>query len=425
MVTKYLPQVLPDFSENEEYPAGVDPWSGGPTKVEPSSTIRNEGIAPNDQMAAEHYNWLNYRYGRAIKALVHGAMQRWQSSPVRVEAVETVNATSYTLQAARLAGHVVASCAIVVSDIAAAPAHHSLAVAGEASQILGSSHGLRWEELEPIADTALIDLVGDMPGVLFALRDSVRHIDRSVDFGENWITSTNVSPASGTLCALLVSGARVLASIQGAADASANRVYVSDDSGATWTAKSIGSANYTITSWATNGAGTIVAYAQNAGFGGSDKILYSTNNGNTWAVGMTVTNAVDVGTVCYSPVWDQFVVVNTEEKLFNSADGASWATRTGFGFLPTSTRAIASVGSVLCMSVELTLTTSPAVKTLPGVVYSFDFGANWHFVPLGPTDDSALRVHTVRAHGGRFVAGARGCIYLSGVLWDPAADLIV
>lgn len=423
MTHKFIPEVLPDFAESGDYPAGVDDWSATPIKVEPDGTVRAAGVTPNDQMAAQHYNWLNHRYGRGVSAFVHGAMQSWRSSLIGVFVTETVDATSYSLFHTASAGSVVASC-IVNTDQKAAPALRMLAVGGPSSdQVLLGADGHHWENSENQIGTELNDMVGELPGYIFAVAVGSRNIAHSVDFGEHWVSSANVSPASGSFKTLLVSGSRILAAITGTSDATANRVFVSDDSGATWVAKSIGSAVYSIISWATNGAGIIVAYAQNSAFGGVDKILYSTNNGNTWTVGHSAGTAIETGAVAYSSVLDQFMVINTEGKIFNSSDGASWIERTGMAYHPTTGLALAAVGPVFAMATQPTINPSPATKTTPGVVYTVDFGENWTMVPLGVVEASDFRLTTVRAHGGRFVAGAQGAIYLSAPLWIPEPDL--
>src|SRR4051812_42245235 len=82
----HLPKTpFPDWANDEDYPAGVEDWSGAPTKVEPTGTVRDAGVAPDDQMVSVHYNWLNHQYGAMLKALVHGPMNTWQGFTVSDE----------------------------------------------------------------------------------------------------------------------------------------------------------------------------------------------------------------------------------------------------------------------------------------------------------------------------------------------------
>lgn len=425
MTAKYLPQVLPDFAEDEEYPAGVEPWAGAPNKVEPAQAERDTGVSPGDQMAAQHYNWLNHRYGRGVRVLSHSAMQTWQCFPVSIEEDVVIDGDTFSLRRPSLSGVTLGSCAALINQLDGAPAHRSIIASApdSSTKIFGSSYGAVWNQLTDIADTNIVDFAGGIPGVVFAIRLGERHIDHSTDFGETWTESTNVSPASGSFSTLLVSDARVLAAITGTADGTGNRVYVSDNNGTTWTAKDIGNGAYSIISWATNGAGTIVAYAQNAGFGGVDKILYSTNNGNTWAVGHSADVGLQNGTVAYSPVWDQFMVITDDGHIYNSGDGVSWSTREGFAFLPASAKSLACVGGVFACAVKTSFVTGDPLPS--GVIYTFDFGGNWHLVNLSDMIDSDFRIRTLIEHSGRFLAGSAGKVFLSGPLWIPDADLVI
>lgn len=49
---------LKDWSSTTNYPAGIQPWSGTPTKVEPSLASAQAGIAPDQQVPAQWFNWL-------------------------------------------------------------------------------------------------------------------------------------------------------------------------------------------------------------------------------------------------------------------------------------------------------------------------------------------------------------------------------
>jgi hypothetical protein len=292
------------------------------------------------------------------------------------------------------------------------------------TDIFVSTSGARWALAERIADTEILDIAGGIPGRQFAIRVNSRHIDKSTNLGETWVTSSNVSPASSTFLTLLTSGTRVLGAITGASDATGNRVFVSDDNGATWDPVDIGGAR-SIIAWATNGEGTIAAYSQNSGFGGLDEILYSTDNGDTWAVGIAAGAALQNASMAYSPEWNQFLCVNQEGKIWNSQDGAEWIERTGLLFLPTTINSLAAVGPVFAMITAPAFTPSPDTRHAPGVLYTIDVGSTWYFAPLGQIDPSSDGLRVIRAVGGRFIVGSPGYVALSGPLWEPDPDVVI
>jgi hypothetical protein len=53
------PESLPEWATDANYPAGSDPWSGTPTRVEPSAGEIAAGSTPGTGLAAQLFNWLN------------------------------------------------------------------------------------------------------------------------------------------------------------------------------------------------------------------------------------------------------------------------------------------------------------------------------------------------------------------------------
>lgn len=73
------PDKLIDWANDETYPAGADPWSGTPTKIRPSATVRAKGWRPTYPPAAQH---LNYMFHHLINGAYNGIAQRlgnWQA----------------------------------------------------------------------------------------------------------------------------------------------------------------------------------------------------------------------------------------------------------------------------------------------------------------------------------------------------------
>jgi hypothetical protein len=61
------PDDLPDWAEDDDYPAGSDDWSAQPNKVEPSAGEKGTGFVPQDELAIDILNWLLNNRGAWIK----------------------------------------------------------------------------------------------------------------------------------------------------------------------------------------------------------------------------------------------------------------------------------------------------------------------------------------------------------------------
>lgn len=48
----------PSFAATANYPAGTDPWSGQPSKVDPGAGIKAQGFVPGQGLPAQFVNWL-------------------------------------------------------------------------------------------------------------------------------------------------------------------------------------------------------------------------------------------------------------------------------------------------------------------------------------------------------------------------------
>lgn len=71
---------IPFWSEDDNYPAGVDPWSSGPTKVQPTAGQRNSGHVPATQAPAQWENQIDHATARYIDYLADIAFQN--NSPI-------------------------------------------------------------------------------------------------------------------------------------------------------------------------------------------------------------------------------------------------------------------------------------------------------------------------------------------------------
>lgn len=122
-------------------------------------------------------------------------------------------------------------------------------------------------------------------------------------------------------------------------------------------------ASVAITSWATNGAGTIVA-----AYGSGTNVIVSTNNGATWAT------AAHNNTVMSAVVWNatssKFVLLGNDATFLycsNSANGTTWTAQTStamFGGVATSnTVAAVCDGTTVLCAVKSSSTTCAATTT--------------------------------------------------------------
>ena len=69
--------VIPFWSENANYPAGTDPWSGLPTAVPPAVALRNGGLIPKDQWPAQYENSWKRSMARYMDYLADIGFMNW------------------------------------------------------------------------------------------------------------------------------------------------------------------------------------------------------------------------------------------------------------------------------------------------------------------------------------------------------------
>jgi hypothetical protein len=60
---------IPKCATDDNYPAGVETWSGTPTKVAPSSGMLAQGVVPNQKLAAQHDNYYKGHFADALLEL--------------------------------------------------------------------------------------------------------------------------------------------------------------------------------------------------------------------------------------------------------------------------------------------------------------------------------------------------------------------
>lgn len=451
--TYYPKTPFPNWAEDDAYPAGSDPWSGGPNKIEPVEAVRDPGVQPDDQLGAQQYNWLNHAYGRLARVAAHQPLQTWQAFSV---ALETDNGPGayYTGQSESPAkGYVVASLRPKLgNELEFLPqAPFMVAFANDATG-RASAYGFHWTDVAAHPDPALVlEAYGTSTGrLLLSLLadDRVWILDQ---FGTWTSKATGAQAADGMgsgadIFAFHQAQDRYLASVRGGLFGSTQRLAISDDDGDTWTLVDLPSADYSIVRFADDGAGVISAIATDNGDPTQLRFLRSTDNGDTWSLVNSIgwAGGTSLGGLAYSPVWGQFMFVSHEfGTVYISADGGSWTVRSGLPVRPTaatidvagdgpadvsgSTRVLACIGSVFVTTTSLFINGADGiVEKVGGVLYSFDCGTSWHFVGFSHLTSISLKpVLGVIAHGGRFLVYTLGVVFTSGVVWAPGEDLSV
>lgn len=58
---------LPDVANETNYPAGANPWSSTPTKVDPGSGLASYGLVPGTKYGAQHFNYLFNSFSEGVK----------------------------------------------------------------------------------------------------------------------------------------------------------------------------------------------------------------------------------------------------------------------------------------------------------------------------------------------------------------------
>lgn len=85
------PQFDPSWATDADYPAGSDPWSATPTRVEPSAGFSAAGFAPNTIPAAQHLNYLFGTHAEHLAQLVDMFALQWRVARATPDLFNTDN----------------------------------------------------------------------------------------------------------------------------------------------------------------------------------------------------------------------------------------------------------------------------------------------------------------------------------------------
>lgn len=77
-----FPPIPLTWAENANFAAGVDPWSGTPTKVAPTTQTRDEGFVPEEPLSAEQTNYLFHFFCKAVNIMATAIVSRFDARDV-------------------------------------------------------------------------------------------------------------------------------------------------------------------------------------------------------------------------------------------------------------------------------------------------------------------------------------------------------
>lgn len=404
------------WATNATYPAGSNPWNGGPTKVQPSTAIQAAGVEPNAQFSAQEFNWLENNRQIATTIQAHAAMRDWHYAAhlltggtgtdivaVRSTAANFTNAmndrqrwisvfgpnsgdSNKLYQAVSPDARLWQSSGKVVT--VGAPFTGGYTYTSTDAGIVAGEPGVLWT----MGSTPILS--ADMGATW---NENQHYTNGAITLGMHWAPfsgGTYIAVNSdGGVCVGTSAGASTNHTIAGVTDFVA--------------AGGVGYAEIT-----DNGAGTICFVAR-ANADTNYSIFTSTDSGATWA--KTLSLAGTHASIVYNAASGVFAAFD-DSGLFYAGTGSVWTTKTT-GITPGSTfvgRAkMASAGPAIAFAYGIT-------GLWRGVVYTFDLGATWNTWAFA----SANGIQALRGANGRLYALADDKIWQSGQLASPDADLV-
>jgi hypothetical protein len=396
------------WATDPAYPAGSNPWSGGPTRINPGSAALAAGAAPVTQAPAQVINYQLGTVGDTLstQALVtyHAALTNWDQA-LYAPAGSLVPKFLLAVPAPNGAGAILPNrpSTFIISG-----------TAGGSNQGAKASQDLRSFDVTvgvggfgPL-QTLAVDDVGTMFG---GLATSV--CKSSTDGGQTYGTFTPGLIVS--LEAVYYTGTNYVVAAGGSSTTATAL-------GGSWSAPSLYLSNSTaiqIVGNRTNGAAAtaivILVFSNTTGH----RIAYqSTNNGTTWTLGQDFGAAP--ANITYSQAWGLWVVLNTNGELWTSSDGFSWTKRNtaaSLNIVPLFGRS-AAIG--FAITAIVLRTSGGGFNNQIGIAYTFDLGATWYESYFGDLS-GASTLHNIIVANGRLYACDDTKVYISGVLETPSA----
>lgn len=398
------------WATDATFPAGSDPWSGGPTKIQPSLALQAGGVAPNAQVPAQEVNWLLNNRQDAVTVQAHAAMRLWRSA-LHLQAGSTSQAV------------------VLVRDNNASFNHSPLdrqrfpfvygsnpSDSNKLTQSI-SADGFAWQSTGRVTGTGFAaGLVNPWffaepgaPGVILASAGSIDVV--STDRGTTWATNAVFVSTQTIGMHWAPAGAGLYVFVDWFGGVQVSTTLASATHRAIPILDTIANGNYA--DIADDGGSKIVFVSRVAG-DTFFSVFTSTDGGGSFA--KTLALAGTTANICYSPYHKAFVILDNVGDMW-VGDGTSWAV-TGPGIIPVSS----GVGTVF----HRLAATGAAIAYLANgtwgvaVAYTFDLGATWNVWNISSTTPAGIR-----AANGRFYVLSGDTLWQSGQLTSPDADLVV
>jgi hypothetical protein len=401
-----LLQKITTWATDALYPAGALPWSGLPTKVSVPLGQQASGVAPNEQLSAERFNYLMNGIQDSFAVVAHSALRQWSNVLIssttdrpgkKLASFQPLGTTGAPGDRQRL---------IATAGIKTSNSDALLGLSSDGRNFANFALDLGYASFASFAVDDSDNVFGGLTGVATCKK-------YNLSSGSGTITPGNSTVAQAAHYS--VSHYLIAAEAQ---------LYTASSLAGPWTATSLGSGGDSIEQFANNGAAPPsgsprVIMNKVAVFNGHNFVYYSTDDGLTFTV------AKDFGAValslCYSSAYDLFFAMDvTTKQLWSSPDGAAWTlekTIAGLEAGVSGANAMAACGYALAHIIAHTSTPS---QPLYGIAFSFDRGATWFETYIGDVTNTNP-LNAIISANGRFYVSDDWHVYVSGILQSPSA----
>ena len=389
-----FPPIPLTWADDANFPAGADPWSGTPTKVEPTAQSKATGFTPEEPLSAEQINYLLNKFCHANNLIVAQICSNWE--PPR-DLPTTVGATSGILHYARPFWHKRARRWIHAGSGSGGSGWYS------------HNFGVTWTDLAAgtggvlngggANNDAASSTYGDL---LLGYRGGSTNLRR---FNYSAGTWGNVATGFGSGGPTYIMHDDVNDTWIHLQTAAGNVIQCSNAPDTTYVFTTRTLAGTPVVVGGTRDVGKLVISSTGVAIfqSAAAEMNRSANGGTTWALAASMPSAPSKETAyCWVPDRQEFLLAGADGKIYRSLDGDTWTVRAttsivaGFGGVFSSMEAVGS-------AVWATWTHATGKG---GMVFSLDGGETWQ--PCGPVGTDATA-----SHHGYLVAGEDAlCAYM-------------